>query len=933
MSSKANKKVYKKTIINNIKKEKKENCPPKFSDILSIPSNPEDIFTLLSPIGHGAFGSVYKAIHNTTKKIYAIKIIQYFKDEQNLISNISHIENINFCYKTVQEETSLMRLVNSSNYILKYYGSYFSRQTNTLWLILEYCASGSVIDLMLAMDRTYTEIEIATIIKMVLQGLIIMHSKNLIHRDIKGANILISEDGFAKIGDFGVGVKLKENLRKSKKGSPYWMSPQVVLNQEYGIGTDIWSLGITCLELINGEPPNSCLKPLEVMEKIGKCKVNFEELFGEKNNLSEDFKNFVQKCLVVEEKKRASAKELLKHNFIKKAKDNKLLSILYKNHINDLEDYRKEVEEYERELKMKNKKEREKQILIQHQKEIQNMSIECDSDENQNLNNIIKNINNKDNELSQNKSINSLSLNNIIIKDNDKNNDEKDIEDEEECEYESSLLNNNSIKYIDNIAGVPKSKVLSSTNGNIFDSNNANNIKDRYQNSTSMNKNNNHTTDIVNQSSNLYKHIILNNNSINIKEYTLESNFSNYMNNNKNNIDTNNSNSNRNIQNKNSNSNSRKSKIKCRKISFNKPRNSRQKNNNMYGGLNKTMDDKKDNSFIINQKLLLSYNNNKISKVKEKDTDKDKNINQLIKKKSANLINNIKSLSILSNKDIFMNVKNKIKSNNIEDNINALAEEKEYKYKPIITEDNIKEKNKNILFTNFINKHKQLKKRENKNNLLNNTADNTNTYDNSNSYYNTHNISNNLSFINNNSFICSNSYYEKKKNVSISKNTNVYNKKNLIINKEEKSNGNIILEIPINSKSIKSGELSDMDMNSNRNRSIEEIEIKNLKCNKREKSSSIYLNTKCNEEDINDSDDDGVINNVNNFNSKDNFKNINENKENINNNMINYINKKIINPTLTSNSIHSYSIIDSTEFFPSINKNNIFSNAHKKYFS
>ena len=94
MSSKANKKVYKKTIINNIKKEKKENCPPKFSDILSIPSNPEDIFTLLSPIGHGAFGSVYKAIHNTTKKIYAIKIIQYFKDEQNLISNISHIENI-----------------------------------------------------------------------------------------------------------------------------------------------------------------------------------------------------------------------------------------------------------------------------------------------------------------------------------------------------------------------------------------------------------------------------------------------------------------------------------------------------------------------------------------------------------------------------------------------------------------------------------------------------------------------------------------------------------------------------------------------------------------------------------------------------------------------------------------------------------------------
>ena len=84
-----------------------------------------------------------------------------------------------------------MRLVNSSNYIVKYHGSYFFGITNTLWLILEYCTSGSIIDLMLAMNRTYTEIEIATII-MVLKGLIIIHEKNLIHRDVKGANILLS---------------------------------------------------------------------------------------------------------------------------------------------------------------------------------------------------------------------------------------------------------------------------------------------------------------------------------------------------------------------------------------------------------------------------------------------------------------------------------------------------------------------------------------------------------------------------------------------------------------------------------------------------------------------------------------------------------------------------------------------------------------------
>ena len=87
---------------------------------------------------------------------------------------------------------SLMRFINPSNYIVKYDGSYFSRITNTLWLILEYCASGSVMDLMLAMDRAYTEIEIATIIKMVLKGLIIIHEKNLIYRAVKGANILLS---------------------------------------------------------------------------------------------------------------------------------------------------------------------------------------------------------------------------------------------------------------------------------------------------------------------------------------------------------------------------------------------------------------------------------------------------------------------------------------------------------------------------------------------------------------------------------------------------------------------------------------------------------------------------------------------------------------------------------------------------------------------
>ena len=326
-----------------------------FSDILSIPSNPEDIFTLLNPIGHGAFGYVYRAIHNSSKKIYAIKIINYFKENINFLENKSHINNINFCYQTVQQETSLMKKVSSSNFILKYYGSYFSRKTNSLWLIIEYCSYGSTIDLMLAMNRLYTEIEVATIIKMVLQGLIIIHDKKLIHRDIKGANILLSEDGYAKLGDFGVGTKLllKENYRTSIKGSPYWMSPQVIQKENYDSKTDIWSLGITCIELTQGEPPFSDLNPNEVMDFIGNKKFIFDDFFlKKKSNYSKEFIHFVSKCLEINPEKRSSAKELIKHEFIVKyAKDNIYLKQLLKKYENDMDNYRKEFEENELKLK------------------------------------------------------------------------------------------------------------------------------------------------------------------------------------------------------------------------------------------------------------------------------------------------------------------------------------------------------------------------------------------------------------------------------------------------------------------------------------------------------------------------------------------------------------------------------------------------------
>lgn len=299
-----------------------------FSDYLSIPENPEDLFTLTESLGHGAFGSVYKAIHNKTKMVVAIKIIS--NTQENSLNSL-------------QKEISLMKICDESVYIVKYYGSYFSKKKNEIWLILEFCESGSTIDLMFAMNRTFSESEIASIIEMTLHGLVALHSKKLIHRDIKGANILLNSEGYAKLGDFGVGVKLEDNLsfRSSKKGSPYWMSPQVVTNSEYDCKTDIWSLGITCIELCEGEPPLSEYKPFNVMNMIAKKP---PKGLPEGNTYTKEFNDFVSKCLIIDPLKRPNAKQLLEHQFIKRfSQGREYIKNLISYHISEVEEYRKEM--------------------------------------------------------------------------------------------------------------------------------------------------------------------------------------------------------------------------------------------------------------------------------------------------------------------------------------------------------------------------------------------------------------------------------------------------------------------------------------------------------------------------------------------------------------------------------------------------------------
>ena len=405
------------------------NEAPKFCDILSLP-NPEDLFTLLYKIGTGGFGEVYKAMHNTTYQIFAIKIIDYTK-------GCTNNNNICFNYHSIQQETSVMRLVSDNDYILKYYGSYYSCKSNTIWLILEYCSCGSAVDLMLSMDRTLSEVEVATIMEMVLKGLVGIHKINLIHRDIKGSNILLSEDGYAKLGDFGVGIKLtEEEYRTSKKGSPYWMSPQVVSNEKYDTKTDIWSLGITCVELVEGEPPNGSVRPREVMEKIRTAPPRVEEII-DKNEHTDEFIDFVGLCLQIDPSKRPTAEQLLNHNFITTlSQGREYLKNLINSHIDDIKVYREELNnKEENEDDNSNKSEDEKKKSEEQEKKNEEEEKKSEdkkvSEENQENSLLSIGNNNSSSDLRQeekkgdsilNQNENNDNFNSIIIHDNENGN-------------------------------------------------------------------------------------------------------------------------------------------------------------------------------------------------------------------------------------------------------------------------------------------------------------------------------------------------------------------------------------------------------------------------------------------------------------------------------------------------------------------------------
>lgn len=293
------------------REEKKKKDKLIYAKLMTIcaQEDPNAIYRDLVKIGQGASGGVYTAYENGTNKCVAIKqMVLEEQPKKELIIN----------------EILVMKGSKHKN-IVNFIESYLLR--SDLWVVMEYMEGGSLTDIVT--HNVMSEKQIGAVCRETLEGLRFLHSKGIIHRDIKSDNILLSMDGAIKITDFGFCAQIKEyNLKRTTMvGTPYWMAPEVVSKKEYGPKVDIWSLGIMTIEMIDGEPPylnETPLRALYLITTIGTPKLN------DPDSLSDTLKSFLNFCLLVDPEKRGDADVLLNDRFILEADDCSSLSPLVK---------------------------------------------------------------------------------------------------------------------------------------------------------------------------------------------------------------------------------------------------------------------------------------------------------------------------------------------------------------------------------------------------------------------------------------------------------------------------------------------------------------------------------------------------------------------------------------------------------------------------
>jgi len=259
--------------------------------------DPANIFELERKVGEGAFGSVYRAIHKSTGFVVAVKTLPAGEKPQD-----------------IEKEISVLKSCRDIS-IVSYFGSCVKEPL--LWILMEFCGCGSVLDLLKKLnkeEKNLHEDQIAAIVTFVLKGLVYLHSRGIIHRDLKPANILLNAAGEAKLADFGVSAKLtQEQQAQTTIGTPLYMSPEVIEGFPYDAKADIWSLGITTIEISQGRLP---FADANVMRAIGLIVNGPPPTVNEPSKFSPELNSFIATCLEKDPLKRKKAAEMLTHPFL-----------------------------------------------------------------------------------------------------------------------------------------------------------------------------------------------------------------------------------------------------------------------------------------------------------------------------------------------------------------------------------------------------------------------------------------------------------------------------------------------------------------------------------------------------------------------------------------------------------------------------------------